>query len=143
MVHVAREMKRTGMHAAAADRRRDDQREAHGGEDRPGYDRDASIHVLDASRSVGVVEKLINPEATPKFDAENRELQEQLVASYAKRQEATLVPYAEALRQAVRRPIGRRSTFRKPAVHRRCDAARRTCRSTKLRDRTSTGRRSS
>ena len=35
MVHVAREMERTGMHDAAADRRRDDQRQAHGREDRP------------------------------------------------------------------------------------------------------------
>src|SRR4051812_38626659 len=55
------------------------------------------IHVLDASRSVGVVEKLINPEARPKLDIENRELQKQLVASHEKRQDVKLVPYAEAL----------------------------------------------
>ncbi len=55
------------------------------------------IHVLDASRSVGVVEKLINPEARPKLATENRELQKQLVASHERRQEAKLVPYAEAL----------------------------------------------
>ena len=35
MVHVAREMERARLQAAAADRRRDDQRQAHGGEDRP------------------------------------------------------------------------------------------------------------
>ena len=34
MVHVAREMERPGLHDAAADRRRDDQPAAHGGEDR-------------------------------------------------------------------------------------------------------------
>src|SRR5205085_6153514 len=55
------------------------------------------IHVLDASRSVGVVEKLINPKARPQLDIENRALQKQLVASHEKRQEVTLVPYAEAL----------------------------------------------
>ncbi len=36
MVHVAREMERQGFDAAAADRRRDDQRQAHGREDRAG-----------------------------------------------------------------------------------------------------------
>jgi 5-methyltetrahydrofolate--homocysteine methyltransferase len=55
------------------------------------------IHVLDASRSVGVVEQLINPESRPKLDAENRRLQKELVASYGRRQETKLVPYADAL----------------------------------------------
>jgi 5-methyltetrahydrofolate--homocysteine methyltransferase len=54
-------------------------------------------HVLDASRSVGVVEKLINPDARRQFEAQNRELQRQLVESYQTRQSAKLVPYAEAL----------------------------------------------
>jgi 5-methyltetrahydrofolate--homocysteine methyltransferase len=53
--------------------------------------------VLDASRSVGVVEKLMNPEARPQLDADNRRLQAQLVESHARRQEATLVPYTDAL----------------------------------------------
>jgi 5-methyltetrahydrofolate--homocysteine methyltransferase len=55
------------------------------------------IHVLDASRSVGVVEKLINADVRPQLAAENRALQKQLVASHERRQEARLVPYAEAL----------------------------------------------
>jgi 5-methyltetrahydrofolate--homocysteine methyltransferase len=55
------------------------------------------VHVLDASRSVGVVEKLISKEGRAQLNAENRELQKQLAASYGKRQEATLVPYATAL----------------------------------------------
>jgi 5-methyltetrahydrofolate--homocysteine methyltransferase len=59
--------------------------------------RQSVIHVLDASRSVGVVEKLISPDGRTKLDAENRKLQAELVASHAKRQEAKLVPYAEAL----------------------------------------------
>jgi 5-methyltetrahydrofolate--homocysteine methyltransferase len=43
------------------------------------------------------VEKLINPAARAQLATENRELQRQLVASHEKRQEAKLVPYAEAL----------------------------------------------
>ena len=39
MVHVAREMEREGFTAAAADRRRHDQRQAHGGQDRAGVSR--------------------------------------------------------------------------------------------------------
>jgi 5-methyltetrahydrofolate--homocysteine methyltransferase len=51
---------------------------------------------------VGVVEKLINPEARPQLATENRELQKQLVASHEKRQEAKLAPYAEALARRFR-----------------------------------------
>jgi 5-methyltetrahydrofolate--homocysteine methyltransferase len=54
------------------------------------------IHVLDASRSVGVVDRLINPELKTLFESENRALQQQLVESYQQR-ELTLVPYSEAL----------------------------------------------
>lgn len=53
-------------------------------------------HVLDASRSVGVVEKLINPDNRATFDAENRRQQADLKASYEKRNAVKLVPYAEA-----------------------------------------------
>jgi 5-methyltetrahydrofolate--homocysteine methyltransferase len=52
--------------------------------------------VLDASRSVGVVEKLISAENRPIFEQDNRKLQRELVASYNQRQAVTLLPYAEA-----------------------------------------------
>jgi 5-methyltetrahydrofolate--homocysteine methyltransferase len=52
--------------------------------------------VLDASRSVGVVEKLLSAEAKPAFEAENSKLQADLVASYNMRQQVSLVPFAEA-----------------------------------------------
>ncbi len=96
MMHVAREMKRTGVTlplligGATTSAKHTAVKIAPAREE-------CVIHVLDASRSVGVVEKLINPKAKPKLDAENRKLQEQLVASYARRQEATLTPYADAL----------------------------------------------
>lgn len=53
------------------------------------------VHVLDASRSVGVVEKLCNPEQRANFALENKALQKELVESYEARQ-VKLVPYAEA-----------------------------------------------
>ena len=60
MVHVAREMERRGLDAAAADRRRDDVEAAHGGADRARV-LAPTVHVLDASRVVGVVSDLLDP----------------------------------------------------------------------------------
>ncbi len=54
------------------------------------------VHVLDASRSVGVVEKLISEENREAFIAENTRVQAELAASYRDRQQK-LVPYATAL----------------------------------------------
>jgi 5-methyltetrahydrofolate--homocysteine methyltransferase len=57
-----------------------------------------TIHVLDASRSVGVVDRLLSPAQRPEFERENARLQQQLVASFHQRQ-VRLVPYAEACRR--------------------------------------------
>ena len=54
------------------------------------------VHVLDASRSVGVVDRLVNPELKPQFMEANKALQQKLVDSYQER-EITLVPYQKAL----------------------------------------------
>ena len=95
MVHVAREMKRTGerrpllIGGATTSAKHTAVRIA------PCYDQSV-VHVLDASRSVGVVGNLISDENRPRFETENRQLQEQLVASHAKRQSATLLPLAKA-----------------------------------------------
>ncbi|NND96513.1 MAG: methionine synthase [Pirellulaceae bacterium] len=61
----------------------------------PVYD-GPTVHVLDASRSVGVVERLLSDELRDPFLAENVETQKKLVASYQDRKQ-TLVPYAQAL----------------------------------------------
>ena len=53
------------------------------------------VHVLDASRSVGVVDKLLNEDSKPGYLADNDQLQAKLVAGYEERQ-MTLVPYEEA-----------------------------------------------
>lgn len=95
MVHVAREMKRTGLSipllvgGATTSAKHTAVRIA------PQYDHEV-VHVLDASRSVGVVEKLCNKDARPRFSQENRQLQTELVASYHSRQ-VKLATYAEAL----------------------------------------------
>jgi 5-methyltetrahydrofolate--homocysteine methyltransferase len=61
----------------------------------PQYDREV-IHVLDASRSVPVVERLTNPDSRKKQADENRQLQAELVAGYQARQ-VKLLPYEVAL----------------------------------------------
>ncbi len=94
MVHVAREMKRREMKiplligGATTSAKHTAVRIA------PAFDGPV-VHVLDASRSVGVVEKLLNKENKQKFVDENFSLQSQLVASYRDRQQ-TLVPYKDA-----------------------------------------------
>ena len=94
MVYVAKEMKRLEMNiplligGATTSDKHTAVRIA------PQYDHGV-IHVLDASRSVGVVDRLINKELKKDFMKENTALQEKLVAGYEERQ-MTLIPYEEA-----------------------------------------------
>jgi 5-methyltetrahydrofolate--homocysteine methyltransferase len=55
------------------------------------------VYVGDASRSVGVVESLLDPESKPAFVSKNLETQERARAAFEQRQQATLIPYQEAL----------------------------------------------
>ncbi len=55
-----------------------------------------TIHVLDASRAAGVVEKLLNPERRDDLVRRNQVEQKQLVESYQQRQQIKLVPYDDA-----------------------------------------------
>jgi 5-methyltetrahydrofolate--homocysteine methyltransferase len=96
MVHVGREMQRTGFRLPLLIGGATTSAKHTAVKIAPTYQSEV-IHVLDASRSVGVVEKLINPEIRPRLNLENRELQKQLVASHEKRQDAKLLPYDEAL----------------------------------------------
>ncbi len=54
------------------------------------------IHVKDASRCVGVVEKLINPKQKPELDRQNRVIQAQQREAMTQRRQRKLVPYSEA-----------------------------------------------
>ena len=94
MIYVAKEMQRTGMKiplliggATTSDKHT-------AVKIAPQYEHGV-VHVLDASRSVGVVDQLINQDHKPAFIAKNDQLQAKLVAGYQERQ-MTLVPYTEA-----------------------------------------------
>ena len=54
------------------------------------------IHVLDASRVVGVVSDLLDPERRARLDAENRDYQAQLRDQYAERERKPLLPIEDA-----------------------------------------------
>jgi 5-methyltetrahydrofolate--homocysteine methyltransferase len=53
----------------------------------------STVHVLDASRSVGVVEKLLNPRSQSEFDEANRRSQADMIKAYNERQQVNLVDY--------------------------------------------------
>ena len=95
MVHVAREMKRLKIDKPLLIGGATTSPKHTAVKIAPCYDH-CVAHVLDASRSVGVVEKLISAENRPGFEEKNRQLQVQLVESYEKRQSVTLLPYSQA-----------------------------------------------
>jgi 5-methyltetrahydrofolate--homocysteine methyltransferase len=102
MVHVAKEMERRGLRlplligGATTSRQHTAVRIA------PAYSQPV-VHVVDASRVVGVVSALLDPERTTVFDGENRALQERLREQHAERERTPLVPYRVALER--RTPI--------------------------------------
>jgi 5-methyltetrahydrofolate--homocysteine methyltransferase len=95
MVGVAREMTRRGMTmplligGATTSARHTAVKVA------PAYNQPV-IHVLDASQSVPVVEKLLDKDRKDQFVAENAVIQEKHRKAFGERQQKTLVPYAEA-----------------------------------------------
>jgi len=67
----------------------------------PEYE-EATVHVLDASRVVDVVSKLMNETARADFEAANRALQQQLREQYSARRERPLLSYEAARRNHLR-----------------------------------------
>ncbi|CAN5665156.1 methionine synthase [soil metagenome] len=98
MVHVAREMKREGFELPLLIGGATTSPKHTAVKIAPAYD-GPIIHVKDASRSVGVVDRLSRPEDLAKYNVENRAAQEKERLAFSKRQERKLVPYAEALRR--------------------------------------------
>jgi 5-methyltetrahydrofolate--homocysteine methyltransferase len=98
MVHVAREMEREGfalpllIGGATTSARHTAVKIA------PAF-HGPVVHVKDASRSAGVVEKLMRPDQRQVLDRDNRAAQEKERASFAQRRQRKLVPYAEAVRR--------------------------------------------
>jgi 5-methyltetrahydrofolate--homocysteine methyltransferase len=95
MVDVAREMERRGMDlplligGATTSRQHTAVRIA------PAYSQPV-VHVLDASRVVGVVSDLLDPERRARLDAENRAEQDRLRDLHAEKERKPLLPFAQA-----------------------------------------------
>jgi 5-methyltetrahydrofolate--homocysteine methyltransferase len=95
MVHVAREMERQGykipllIGGATTSAKHTAVKIA------PSY-HETVIHVKDASRCVGVVDRLTRPDQKPGLDRDNRSFQQKEREAFAKRKQRRLVSYAEA-----------------------------------------------
>jgi 5-methyltetrahydrofolate--homocysteine methyltransferase len=101
MVHVAREMERGGWSVPLLIGGATTSSKHTAVKIAPAY-RNAVVHVKDASRAVGVVDRLIRPELRAELDRENREAQQQERAAFARRRERKLVSYAEAVARRFR-----------------------------------------
>ncbi len=55
-----------------------------------------TVHVTDASRVIGVMSNLLDPERLEKFDAKNRSSQERLRVAHGSRERRPLIPYTDA-----------------------------------------------
>jgi 5-methyltetrahydrofolate--homocysteine methyltransferase len=64
-----------------------------------------TLHVLDASRVVGVVSSLLDPERKPRLDTENRELQERLREQHSEKERKPLLPLEDARTNKERVPF--------------------------------------
>ena len=115
MVYVAQQMQQRGFDAAAADRRRDDQPAAHGGEDRAGVSSSPVVHVPDASRVVDVVSSLMSPEQRPAFEPANRDEQARLREQYGTRHDRPTLSYADATKNRLALTLRTRRCRRSPA----------------------------
>src|SRR5262249_44851007 len=95
MVHVAKEMERAGFRVPLLIGGATTSAKHTAVKIAPGY-RETVIHVKDASRCVGVVDRLTRPDQKAELDRDNRQLQEKECASFARRRQRKLVSYAEA-----------------------------------------------
>jgi 5-methyltetrahydrofolate--homocysteine methyltransferase len=119
MVHVAKEMERRGFElplligGATTSRQHTAVRIA------PAYGK-PTIHVLDASRAVGVVSRLLDPQERERFAQENRVHQERLRASYGEGRARRLLPYATARQRRLQLAWGSEQTAKPSFLGRRC-----------------------
>ena len=94
MVHVAREMKRRGFSVPLLIGGATTSAKHTAVKIAPQY-HEPTVHVLDASRCVGVVDRLLSDNLRQPFVAENEQLQKQLAASFQQHQHK-LAPLAQA-----------------------------------------------
>jgi len=95
MVHVAKEMQREGFNIPLLIGGATTSVKHTAVKIAPAY-KNMVVHVKDASRCVGVVDRLTKPESKKDLDTDNRTLQQRERESYSKRRERKLAPYAEA-----------------------------------------------
>jgi 5-methyltetrahydrofolate--homocysteine methyltransferase len=95
MVHVAREMAREGFAVPLLIGGATTSKAHTAVKIAPAYERSV-VHVLDASRAVGVVGALMSPERNATFAEQNRRDQEQVRHAHKERGEKTLLALAEA-----------------------------------------------
>ena len=98
MVHVAKEMERQKFEIPLLIGGATTSRQHTAVKIAPGY-HESTVHVLDASRAVGVVSSLLDGGQKLVFDEKNSKEQDELRALYAQRQSRPLVPYEQALKQ--------------------------------------------
>ncbi len=98
MVHVAKEMEREGFQVPLLIGGATTSAKHTAIKIAPAY-HGSVVHVKDASRAVGVVDRLNRPETRPELDRDNRAMQVKERESYARRKQRKLVSYAEALQK--------------------------------------------
>jgi 5-methyltetrahydrofolate--homocysteine methyltransferase len=96
MVHVAKEMEREGFQVPLLIGGATTSSKHTAVKIAPGY-HETVVHVKDASRCVGVVERLTSANQKPALDRENRASQAKEREAFARRKQRKLVSYAEAL----------------------------------------------
>jgi 5-methyltetrahydrofolate--homocysteine methyltransferase len=101
MVHVAREMEREGFQMPLLIGGATTSAKHTAVKIAPAY-HETVIHVKDASRSVGVVERLTRTDERRKLDTENRHNQAKERESFSRRRQRKLVSYAEACKRRFR-----------------------------------------
>ena len=102
MVTVAREMERRDMKLPLLIGGATTSRQHTAVKIAPEYS-ESTVHVVDASRAVGVVSSLLSESVRPTFDAENRDRQDHLRKVHAAKKERPLITIAEA-RAAAAKP---------------------------------------
>ena len=95
MVHVARQMERRGLTLPLLIGGATTSAKHTAVKIAPCY-RHATVHVADASRAAGVVDRLMRPESRKQLDQENRAEQRRLADAFQRRRQITLAPYREA-----------------------------------------------
>ena len=101
MVNVAREMKRRELELPLLIGGATTSKQHTAVKIAPGYD-EPVVHVLDASRAVGVVSDLLSAERKPQLDAANRDEQQRLRDVHAGKGEKKLLSLAEARANATK-----------------------------------------